>query len=199
MLVALLWPVALAGEQRAVGAGMVAAGLTDALDGYVARRKGKETRHGAWLDAIADTTLMVSAALWLGMFHPEIAPDAAPVVVATAVLYAAGAATSVIVYRRLVDPRQWTAKVAGGLLYVFALFTLLTGSYVALLLDLALFALAASSVEAIFRATRTIHVTVSASKTRSHAPHALKVVGSKAAPATMTPNSAAPTTSEGRP
>jgi cardiolipin synthase len=36
------------------------AGLTDALDGVIARRAGQKTRLGAWLDPMADKLLLVS-------------------------------------------------------------------------------------------------------------------------------------------
>jgi cardiolipin synthase len=37
-----------------------AAGLTDALDGYLARRAGQRTSLGAWLDPMADKLLLVT-------------------------------------------------------------------------------------------------------------------------------------------
>jgi cardiolipin synthase (CMP-forming) len=39
----------------------VTAGLTDALDGLIARRTGQKTTLGAWLDPMADKLLLVSA------------------------------------------------------------------------------------------------------------------------------------------
>src|SRR5216684_6466140 len=38
-----------------------AASLTDMLDGYIARRRGTQTRLGAFLDPVADKLLMTSA------------------------------------------------------------------------------------------------------------------------------------------
>jgi cardiolipin synthase len=38
----------------------VTAGITDALDGLIARRSGQKTRLGAWLDPAADKLLLVS-------------------------------------------------------------------------------------------------------------------------------------------
>jgi cardiolipin synthase len=38
----------------------VTAGVTDALDGLIARRSGQKTRLGAWLDPAADKLLLVS-------------------------------------------------------------------------------------------------------------------------------------------
>jgi cardiolipin synthase len=43
----------------------VAAGLTDAADGWIARRWNLITRAGAWLDPVADKTLLVTLYLCL--------------------------------------------------------------------------------------------------------------------------------------
>lgn len=46
----------------------IAAGLTDALDGFIARRFQCETQLGAYLDALADKALLVSVYASLGFF-----------------------------------------------------------------------------------------------------------------------------------
>ena len=193
LLVVVLWPVALAGAGLLVGLGLIAAGLTDALDGYVARRTGRQSLRGARLDAVADIALMVSAAAWLELLHPQIAAESWPILAATGILYGlsllAGGA----------DPRQVSGKVAGGLLYLFALFTLLTDMYEAVLLDAALLALAVSSLETIFKATTTIHAMDRASRARSQAPQALKRVSRSTAAAASIATSATPSASDARP
>ena len=196
ILVGLLSPFALAGEERVVGMGLVAAGLTDALDGFVARRLGVASRRGAVLDAVADMVLMLSAAVWLGLMHPEIASQNGPLLAAAAFLYTASLAASLVAFGRLVDPKQLVGKVAGGLLYLFALFTLLTGTYEALLLDIALAALAVYSLQTILAATRTVHRRAMTRRTRSHAPQASNEVARSASPAITTATSAAPSTSD---
>src|SRR5256885_8460108 len=64
ILVGLLSPFALAGEERVVGMGLIAAGLTDALDGLVARRLGVASRRGAGLGAVARVGLCPFAGGW---------------------------------------------------------------------------------------------------------------------------------------
>jgi cardiolipin synthase len=45
---------------------LVAAGTTDSIDGWLARRSGGSTRFGAYLDPIADKILLVTVYLSLG-------------------------------------------------------------------------------------------------------------------------------------
>ena len=45
----------------------VTAGITDALDGLIARRAGQKTTLGAWLDPMADKLLLLSAFIVLTM------------------------------------------------------------------------------------------------------------------------------------
>ena len=188
-----LWPVAVAGQARIVGVGLIAAGLTDVLDGHLARRTGRQSAHGERFDSVADTTLMLSAAVWIGLLHPQIASENWQILTASVVLYVlsmiAGGA----------DPKQASGKVAGGLLYLFALFTLLTGVYSAALLDVALVALTASSLETIFKATKTIHSRARARIARSHRPHASNEVVTNTAAAANITTSATPSPTETRP
>lgn len=47
----------------------VGAGVSDALDGFIAKRFNRRTRIGALLDPIADKTLLVSVYVTLGLAH----------------------------------------------------------------------------------------------------------------------------------
>jgi len=194
-----LWPAALIGQAQILGFGLMLAAVTDALDGRVARRAGEVSSRGARLDAAADMLLMLSAAAWLAILHPEIAKSVGTFLAAVAALYAVALAASVAVFRRAVDPRQLTAKAAGGLLYLFALVTFLAGAYLAWLLYLALAALAISSLETIFHATRTIQARAQKRSKRSQAPQTLNVVVSSGAATATRKNSAAPNSVEIRP
>ena len=53
----------------------VTAGITDALDGVIARWSGQKTTVGAWLDPMADKLLLVTTFIaltlpWLGLMNP---------------------------------------------------------------------------------------------------------------------------------
>src|SRR5262245_33260833 len=157
------------------------------------------TPRGARLDAIADGALLVSAAAWLSILQPRLLSENLALLTGAAALYATSTAVSWFVSGRLVDPRQVTAKLAGGLLYAFALITLLAGIYEPLLLKVAVAALALACLESLVAAIRTIHASGRASMIRSHRPQAVNAVGSSAAATTSITASAAPVASESAP
>lgn len=45
--------------------------ITDALDGYIARKKGRTTRHGAHLDSIGDATIFLGAVIGILIFETD--------------------------------------------------------------------------------------------------------------------------------
>jgi CDP-diacylglycerol--glycerol-3-phosphate 3-phosphatidyltransferase/cardiolipin synthase len=195
-LAAILWLPALMGQGRLVGIGLVVAALTDVLDGRLARHRGTVSRRGARLDALADLSLMVSAGFWVAILHPTLLSDSSGWVAVAAVMYLVSTIASWLALGRLVDPSQVTGKLAGGLLYGFALLTLLSGAAEPALLRVALLALVVSSADTFARAMRTIHVSGIARSARSQAPQAVNAVASKTAPSTSIAASAAPATTQ---
>ena len=221
MLIPVLWSAALYGNGRLVGVGLLVAGATDFLDGYLARRLGQESRSGARLDSLADNLLLISAVAWIQLLHPELLRASTLLVVTAFGLYLASLAVGLVKFRRLGNLHLYSSRAAGGALYSFALITLITGGYGPLLLWLAATTFIVSSVETLLgqllfsgvdenmgsvllarrrRAESTnIHAIGSARKQRSHAPQAAKVVGSSASPNRSMPTSAAPNANEIRP
>jgi len=190
LLVPLIWPLVLDGHGRLVGFGLILAGTTDALDGYLARRCSRPSAHGARLDAVADAVLMVSAGAWLQVLHPEILRHNLLLLGVAAATYAGSLVAGV-------SPKQLSSKVAGASLYTFALVTLLVGVYYPLLLEVALLVLIAASLETMTRAaTNTIQARGNASKQRSHNPQASNEVGSNGSATISRPTSTAPITTE---
>ena len=177
------------GQGRLVLAALVLAGATDVIDGRLARRHGTVSGLGARLDAVADFLILVATAVGLVIMHPEVIRHNAALLVVAGVTYAASAGA----------PHRPSTKVAGALLYGFALFTFATGAYVPVLLWIAVLALVASSIDGVFRAVTTRQVMPSNSKTRSQAPHSWKDVGSRTSARTSIATSATPSTNKTRP
>jgi phosphatidylglycerophosphate synthase len=221
LLIPLLWAAAVLGNGRVVGIGLLVAGATDFLDGYLARRLKQESARGARLDSLADNLLLISAAVWIELLHPEILSDNPALITAAGCLYLASLAVGLVKFRRLGNLHLYSSKAAGGFLYSFAVITLVTGAYEPLLLWLAAAAFMVSSAEtllaqvllsavdenvgSILLARRrrqeraNIHAMGSDRKHRSQAPHPANVVGSSARPTSNAATSAAPTTKDIRP
>ena len=56
-------PALVVGSPALLAAILIPAGLTDAIDGPLARRRGEETRLGRWLDGTVDTLVLSAAAV----------------------------------------------------------------------------------------------------------------------------------------
>jgi cardiolipin synthase (CMP-forming) len=194
LLIPILTIAALAGNGRVVGFGLLLAGATDFLDGYLARRLGAASPRGARLDALADNLLLVSAIAWLWWLHPEILTSNAPLIVAACAVHLASLAAGLLTFGRVVNAHRFGSKLAGGCLYGFALVTLLSGAYEPLLLTVAAGALIASSAENLL-ITMT-EVIATSRKARSHRPQAEKPVGTSTIAIPSSPIIATPSARE---
>lgn len=124
-----LWALAYLGESTYLGIGLVVAGLTDVLDGPVARMTGRASRFGSQLDSVADILLMGSILVWMAWLYPEFFSDnAAPLLVWAGVGVVALVAT-LLRFGRLGDLHLYSAKTAGVVCYLFAIWLFLTGGY----------------------------------------------------------------------
>lgn len=129
VLVALLWPAALAGKPVLVAIGIAIAGVTDVADGIIARASGQRTRLGSQLDSIADLALMGSTFAWLLMLRPTFFHENRTLLLTWAILGAITLVIGWLRFRRLADLHLYSAKTAGAVAYVFAIYLLLTGHY----------------------------------------------------------------------
>lgn len=129
VLVPVLWLLAVAGQDEALGVGFLVAGLTDVLDGYLARRSGQTTRLGSQLDSVADMLLIVSVVLWLILLRPVFIREQLPLIGLWAVLGAASILLGWLKFRRFANLHLYSAKVAGVLGYLFAAYLLITSHY----------------------------------------------------------------------
>ncbi len=97
----------------------IAAGISDGIDGYLARRFNWQSELGAYLDALADKALLVSIYVVLGALH--IIPTWIVIVVVTRdILIVAGVMLSRVLDKPIEVKPLWISKVNTVAQIVFA-------------------------------------------------------------------------------
>ncbi len=133
LLIPVLWVLALRGEAAYVGIGVVVAWITDALDGFLARRLEAATPLGSHFDSIADALLFVSALCWIALLYPEFVREQAVPLAVWAAIGGASYLVGWIRFRRLADVHLYSAKAANFVGLAFASWLLVFGGYPAAL------------------------------------------------------------------
>lgn len=118
-LVPVLWVLAMRGDAVGTGIGLVVAGLTDVLDGYLARRLDAATPTGAALDSLADNLLTLSGAVWLLVLRPDVVIMFAVPLAIWLALYLAFLGLGLVKFRRFANLHLYSAKAAAFAAYVF--------------------------------------------------------------------------------
>jgi phosphatidylglycerophosphate synthase len=124
LLAAPLWLLALLELRVLLGIGLAVAGLTDVLDGFLARRMKRTTPRGSQLDSVADMTLFASMVIWLIMLRPDFFREHGRILMAWAALGLITLIVGWIRFRRFADLHLWSAKAAGFVGYCFVLYML---------------------------------------------------------------------------
>jgi phosphatidylglycerophosphate synthase len=125
LLVPPLWVLALLDMRVPLGIGLAVAGLTDVLDGPIARRQGTPSRIGSQMDSIADHTLTASALIWLIMFRPEFFREYAAVLFTWGGFALVTLVVGYVRFRRFANLHLYSAKAAGFVGHLFAIWMLL--------------------------------------------------------------------------
>ncbi len=120
-----LWLLALLHWRHALGVGMAVAGTTDMLDGWLARRAGRTSRFGSQLDSVADVVLFCSIAIWVAMLRPEFYRQYTGLLLLWAGLGMLTLAVGWVRFRRLANLHLYSAKAAGVIGYLFALYMIM--------------------------------------------------------------------------
>ncbi len=127
--VPVLWALASLESTLWLGIGLALAGLTDVLDGPVARYTGKSSEYGGQLDSTADILLMASIFWWFVLLTPEFFLDNATPLVIWAVIGTVAVMATYIKFGRVGNLHLYSAKTAGVLGYLFAVSYFVFGSY----------------------------------------------------------------------
>jgi cardiolipin synthase len=93
----------------------ITAGITDALDGLIARRSGQKTRLGAWLDPAADKLLLVSTFVTLTLPGLGLANPLPIWLTILIISRDAGIVLTVAVVNLAIGPRTFRPSIYGKL------------------------------------------------------------------------------------
>ena len=118
--VPVLWALATLESTFWLGIGLALAGLTDVLDGPVARSTGKSSRYGGQMDSLADILLMASIFWWFVLRTPEFFLDNATPLLIWAVIGTVSVVATYIKFGRMGNLHLYSAKAAGVMGYLFA-------------------------------------------------------------------------------
>jgi phosphatidylglycerophosphate synthase len=127
--VPVLWALALLRLPTAVGVGTALAGLTDVLDGMLARRMRVASRRGGALDSAADLVLGASLVAWLGMLAPDFVREQRTPLLLWAAFGVLVLAAGWLRFGQVGNLHLYSAKVAGVAAYLFGVSLLVTGRY----------------------------------------------------------------------
>lgn len=125
----LLWILAIAGETTWLAVGLMIAAMTDVADGAIARHYHRTTALGSRLDSIADHALTASTGLWLVWLRSDFVAEQLPLLGAWVALGLTALLVGWVRFRRIGDLHLYSAKIAGTLGYLFAVWLLLFGTY----------------------------------------------------------------------
>ena len=132
LLVPVLWVPALEGMAFWVGIGLIITGLTDCLDGFLARRFNQVTAFGSRLDSLADNLLIPSILVWVLMLRPRIFWDHPSPFTALVLLYVLSVLIGWLKFGRFANLHLYSSKAAGVLGYAFVVHALLSTYHVGL-------------------------------------------------------------------
>lgn len=149
LLLPALWVLAVLDESRVLGYGLALAGVTDVLDGPVARITGRSTRFGSQLDSFADILLMASIFWWFVLMRPEFFVDNAIPLIVWAVVGTAAVIATLVKFGAVGNLHLYSTKTAGVLGYVFAVWVFIFGSYSPIFFDVAVTAAIVAATESL--------------------------------------------------
>ena len=147
ILVPILWIFASLGFSEIVGVGILLGGLSDAFDGYLARRTGSVSEFGSKFDSIADQFLQLSTIVWLFMLQPNIFSENSMLSLIALATYLLSLVVGIVKFKRIANLHLYLSKIVGFFLYIFVVHAFIIGRYNKVLFLLAFVGFILSSSE----------------------------------------------------
>ena len=101
--------------------------ITDAIDGYLARKRRIETSRGAKLDSYGDLITLVSALAAFIVFETEYFIDHLPIVITAASLFIFQLLLAVLKFKQISSYHTYLAKITAILIAILFVVTPVTG------------------------------------------------------------------------
>lgn len=126
VLAAIGWIFALLGNSVALGVILLLSGLTDTLDGVIARRMGLASPEGARIDSFADAIMLASALVWVFLVTPLFTEQRLILILAITAQVLAYV-VALFKLRRLASLHLRSSKIMAVVAYVFIVHALFMG------------------------------------------------------------------------
>lgn len=127
--VPILWVCAFLRMPQYIGVGLIFAGLTDALDGFVARKLNQVSEFGSKFDSIADQSLQISSIIWIFMLMPEIFTENQALSMTALGIYVLSLTVGLIKFKRIANLHLYLSKLGGVFLFLFIVHCFISGQY----------------------------------------------------------------------
>lgn len=119
VLVAAMYPVSWRGDLLLFAVLFPLAGLTDAVDGWIARRFRMESEFGSRFDSVADYGYYYSVPLWFWWLFPDVVRSWWPWIAVPVSLFLAGEIVKIARGRGVAALHLYSSKAAGVVLVVY--------------------------------------------------------------------------------
>lgn len=123
--VPVLWFLALEKMPVLFGFVFAWAGVSDALDGFFARKLHQASKFGSWFDSFADNLVSVSVIFWFWLLIPEFVHTHLTVVLLVFFIFILNLLISFCKFKRMPVYHAYSSKVAAVLLYIFGVHAIL--------------------------------------------------------------------------
>ncbi len=147
VLIPVLWVLAWLRMPKYVAAGILAALISDVLDGVLARRLDQVSEAGSKFDSVADNILLPSSVVWLYLLRPEVFVEHPWTMAAAVALYVSALFVGLAKFGRFANLHLYSSRIASVPLYAFMVHSLLAEHYDPILLYIALGLFIISSTE----------------------------------------------------
>ena len=129
LLIPVLWILAFSKESYSLGILLFIAGLTDFLDGWIARKFNLISPLGSRLDSYADSLLIISMVFWMIMLEPEIPAEHPWMFWTLLVISLASFLLGIVKFKRVANLHLYSAKISGFIGGLFFVHTFLVSGY----------------------------------------------------------------------